>query len=35
MSDDQVVKILQKKVSEIPGNNYFAVICVDKPAVQV
>jgi cation diffusion facilitator family transporter len=35
MSDDQVVKTLQKKVSEIPGNNYFAVICVDKPAVQV
>lgn len=33
--DDQVVKTLQKKVGEIPGNNYFAVICVDKPAVQV
>ena len=35
MTDDQVVKILQKKVSEIPGNQYFAVICVDKPAVLV
>ena len=34
-SDEQVVKMLQKKVSEIPGNNYFAVICVDKPTVQI
>ncbi len=33
--DEQVVKEIQKKVSEIPGNHYFAVICVDKPAVQV
>lgn len=33
MTDDQVVKTLQKKVREIPGNQYFAVICVDKPTV--
>lgn len=33
--DEQVVKEIQKKVTEIPGNNYFAVIQVDKPAVQV
>lgn len=33
MTDDQVVKTLQKRVSEIPGNQYFAVICVDKPTV--
>ena len=35
VSDEQVVKMLQKKVTEIPGKQYFAVICVDKPAVQV
>lgn len=34
ISDEQVVKEIQKKVTGIPGNNYFAVICVDKPAVQ-
>ena len=33
--DEEVVKTLQEKVSGIPGNNYFAVIQVDKPAVQV
>ncbi|MBO5656803.1 MAG: cation transporter [Agathobacter sp.] len=30
MSDEQVVKTIQQKVTEIPGNKYFAVICVDK-----
>ena len=33
--DEEVVKVLQEKVNGIPGNNYFAVIQVDKPAVQV
>ena len=30
MTDEQVVKAIQQKVTEIPGNKYFAVICVDK-----
>ena len=30
ISDEQVVKTIQQKVTEIPGNKYFAVICVDK-----
>lgn len=34
MKDEQVVKEIQNKVSQIPGNQYYAVICVDKPAVQ-
>ena len=35
ISDEEVVKMLQEKVTKIPGNKYFAVIQVDKPAVQV
>ena len=35
LSDSETIKMIQKKVSEKIGKNYFAVITIDKPAIKV
>ena len=35
LSDTETIKMIQKKVSEEIGKNYFVVITIDKPAVKV
>ena len=35
LSDSETTKLIQKKVFEQIGKNYFVVITIDKPAVRV